>query len=287
MDSGANQALDEEVEFQFSRMGSLRPILYVQNRNVGQPIAENGNSQIQVMGGSHWRIHPRVEMSLLAGVTSFGSEAASRKLAPLGKLSIKANPGKYHHLEFQVIQDIHNYTSALTQLGIRRTDWVGSYNFSLPSSFGMYAQYRRTYQSDQNLRNLLFTSFYYDLMDAPLVKVGVNFSLFGFARNEPLLYFSPVISKSGEVFAQAGKQSNKPKTFSYHVLMALGQQKIETNLSQMTFRGEANVAYQCSDQLQLKCSLSGGNSVQTSIQGYSSLTGGLEMSYRFSAKNPE
>jgi tetratricopeptide (TPR) repeat protein len=284
LDSGGNRALNENVSYTFARKGALRPLVQAQNRDVGLLSPFPGASQVQVMAGTQWQIKPRLELMALLGGTRFQAADNVPKVAPLADLRLKAHPGRYHHLELQLLQDIHNYTASLTQLGIRRTDLVGSYNFAIPASFGLYAQYRRTYQSDQNLRHLLFASLYYDWRDQPLLKTGVNLNLFGFSRQEPLLYFSPVISKSAEVFVQLSKQNPKSGTLSYHALLALGRQKIETNSGQLTYRGELKLAYRQSENLQIRLAISGGNSVQTSIQGYAFLLGGLELVYRLPVK---
>jgi hypothetical protein len=57
-------------------------------------------------------------------------------------------------------------------------------------NFGWFTQYFYSSQTDDNKRNLLFTSFYYNFKSNPVIKGGLNYQYISY-KNRPADYFSP------------------------------------------------------------------------------------------------
>jgi hypothetical protein len=78
-------------------------------------------------------------------------------------------------------------------------------------NLGSYTEIYRSYYSDGNARNLVFTSLYKNLNVKPQVKFGSNFLVMNFAQNKPADYYSPKQYYQTEAFV--GIQHGGEKTF--------------------------------------------------------------------------
>jgi hypothetical protein len=77
-----------------------------------------------------------------------------------------------------------------------------NYNMATNFNFGWFTQYFYTSQTDNNTRNLLFTSFYYNFMPNPVLKGGLNFQCIAFKNQVPTDYFSPKKFNAVELFLE-------------------------------------------------------------------------------------
>ena len=126
-------------------------------------------------------------------------------------------------------------------------------NYSVSSNFnlGWFTQYFYTAQSDENTRNLLFTSLYYNISNKPSFKAGLNYQYLSFKNQVPTIYFSPEKFNAVEVFIDLIKTEGiaKPKEWFYNLNAAYGLQYIEENPSLSTYRVQAKLGYKFSDRV--------------------------------------
>jgi len=69
---------------------------------------------------------------------------------------------------------------------------------------GSYTELYRSYFSDQNTRNLVFTSLYKAFNTKHPLKAGINYLNISFAEQRPLNYFSPANYQQVELFSSIG-----------------------------------------------------------------------------------
>ena len=111
-------------------------------------------------------------------------------------------------------------------------------NFKL----GWYTQLMHTRQTDDNIRNLLFTSLYYNVFKKPAFKVGVNFQYITFQDQLPTIYFSPETYQAFELFGDLRGNFSEKTTFM--ISAASGLQKVEDDAQTVIFRAEVGVKHQ-------------------------------------------
>lgn len=102
---------------------------------------------------------------------------------------------------------------------------------------GWYFQFQTSSLSDENQRNLLYSSLYYQLLKK--LKLGINYQYISFQEQRPKLYFSPGQYQSAEIFLNL-VQSDNEQRFQYDLTAALGYQFIEEQARQGTYRFQAN-----------------------------------------------
>jgi hypothetical protein len=115
---------------------------------------------------------------------------------------------------------------------------------------GWFTQYYYTFQSDENTRNLLFTSLYYQILEKPSLKGGVNYQNISFKNQVPTIYFSPSKFNAVELFIDLIKDEAvaKNKEWFYGLTAATGFQFIEGGDQQSTYRVQAKLGYKFSER---------------------------------------
>ena len=128
-----------------------------------------------------------------------------------------------------------------------------NYNLSTNFNLGWFTQYFYTWQNDDNTRNLLFTSLYYNILSKPALKAGLNYQYITFKNQVPTVYFSPETFNAAEVFVNLIKDASiaKPKTWFYELTAATGLQYIDGDSSQSTYRIQGKLGYKFSERAML------------------------------------
>jgi tetratricopeptide (TPR) repeat protein len=187
-----------------------------------------------------------VEGSL--GVTSSNSETKKYNQL-LTDVSIKIRPFKLQNLELKYKRDLQNFNAALINEEIIQNNFILNYNLNTNFNLGWFTQYYYTFQSDENTRNLLFTSLYYKILEKPSVKGGFNYQNISF-KNDVDTYFSPSKFNAIEVFINIIKEevATKTKEWFYTLTVATGYQYIEEGDKQSTYRVQAKLGYKFSER---------------------------------------
>ncbi|GAA3510235.1 tetratricopeptide repeat protein [Aquimarina addita] len=163
-----------------------------------------------------------------------------------GEIKLKTKPFKLQNLDIGYQRELQNFNADLIDREIVMNNYALNYNLSTNINLGWYTQYIYTSQTDDNSRNLLFTSLYYTILNRPSIKVGANYQYMTFENQVPIIYFSPSRFNVVEAFADlVSKQSGK---WFYRANAAAGYQFIEDDPGSTTFRLEGTLGYQISDR---------------------------------------
>jgi hypothetical protein len=147
-------------------------------------------------------------------------------------------------------RDIQNFNAALLNEEIVQNNLLLNYSVNTNFNLGWFTQYYYTYQSDENTRNLLFTSLYYKILEKPSLKAGVNYQNISFKNQVPTIYFSPSKFNAVEIFIDLIKNeaAAKNKEWFYGLTAATGFQFIEDQKKQSTYRIQAKLGYKFSER---------------------------------------
>jgi hypothetical protein len=151
---------------------------------------------------------------------------------------------------------------------------------------GWFTQYFYTTQSDNNTRNLLFTSLYYSFLSKPVLKGGFNYQFISFKDQVPTVYFSPSQFNAYEVFVELLKDEKiaEKGSFFYNLNVATGFQYIEKLDKQSTYRIQAKLGYKFSDRLLANVYGLKSNIASAAVSGFTYTEFGFRLKWLFLSK---
>ncbi|WP_031425265.1 tetratricopeptide repeat protein [Flavimarina sp. Hel_I_48] len=165
----------------------------------------------------------------------------------VGEIATNLKPFVRNDLELGYRRDLQDFNAELLNRQIAGNHIFLNNNYSTTYGLGWYLQFVHTNQSDENARNLLFTSLYFTFLKKLILKGGINYQYIGFKKQFPTFYFSPKKFHATELFLSfASNNANSP--FSYELTAAAGYQFIENNEKQSTYRLQGRTGYQISDR---------------------------------------
>ena len=125
-------------------------------------------------------------------------------------ISLNAKVNKIQQLEAGYQTEIQDFNGQLLRQNIKTVHYmVKNLMYWKVSGFGWYSEIYHSNLSDDNKRNLIFTSLYKDITQKPALKAGFNFLMMSFEKNRPADYFSPLRYNQKEVFAAFDLANNK------------------------------------------------------------------------------
>lgn len=197
--------------------------------------------------GVDYRFIHTVLMKVNMGVNVIGIEDNNYNQW-LAKIAFETKPVKLQQLTFGYSRELEDFNAQLIDRRITKDIIFFNHNLNTNFNLGWFNQYFYTSQNDGNVRHLYFTSLYYNLMNKPAVKVGVNFQYITFSKQVPTIYFSPARFKVIECFGEVlkGEGTVKEKGAFYGLSGALGYQFIEDEEKQLTYRLKAELGYKTS-----------------------------------------
>nr|MBX2817799.1 hypothetical protein [Saprospiraceae bacterium] len=235
--------------------------------------------------GIRYKVLPRIEAQVLFGLLSASGteENNSRSLIDI-KLHGKA--GRVSDFAIGMRQELQDFNQQLIDRNIMQNHFYGEYALSTLQGIGLFAQYYFTDQSDQNQRQLFFGSLYYILKEAPIIKVGVNYQYIAFKEQVPELYFSPNRFHAQEVFMELSKEASSvaPTKPFYLLSVAAGQQNIDRDLSQATYRIRGTFGIRISHRFSTHLSMLTTNVSSASAGGFRYTQLSLGMQWHFKAE---
>lgn len=236
--------------------------------------------------GFNYRFVNTVLMKVKVGVNAINIDQNNYNQW-LAKIAFETKPVKLQQLTFGYSRELEDFNAELINRKITKDIFFLNHNLSTNINFGWFNQYFYTSQNDGNTRHLYFTSLYYNVMNKPAVKVGVNFQYITFSKQVPLIYFSPKRFKVAETFGEIlrGEGQVKNKGFYYGLSGALGYQFIEDETKQLTYRLKADLGYKASKRFSgaiyaQKSNIASGNS-----GGFSYTEFGLKLKWIFQKKS--
>lgn len=220
---------------------------YRKTENTNTNISANANDFLL---GASYKFHPKISFNLDGGITSASSPTTSYSSLLLNA-NFKIKPMKLQDLEIGYKRDLQNFNTDLIDKQISANNYYFNYNIGSNFKLGWFTQYFYTTQSDNNSRNLLFTSLYYSFLSKPILKGGFNYQFIAFKDQVPAVYFSPSQFNAYEVFVELLKDEKiaENNTWFYNLNLATGYQYIEKLDKQSTYRIQAKLGYKFSDRL--------------------------------------
>ena len=249
-DNGNNTAITSRTQiiFPLSTKWALNTTYqYRTTENTNTNISADANDFLL---GASYKFHPKISFNVDGGITSASSPTTSYT-SLLFNANFKIKPMKLQDLEIGYKRDLQNFNTDLIDKQISANNYYFNYNIGSNFKLGWFTQYFYTTQSDNNSRNLLFTSLYYSFLSKPVLKGGFNYQFIAFKDQVPTVYFSPSQFNAYEVFVELLKDEKiaENNSWFYNVNLATGFQYIEKLDKQSTYRIQAKFGYKFSDRL--------------------------------------
>ena len=217
-----------------------------QYRNTENTVTLNQAESHVALVGMDYTLYPQVHLKTVVGLNnSRFMETAYTQPVLDAKVALK--PYTLQDLELGYQREVQNFNADLIEREIVMNHYGLSYNLGTNVNLGWYTQLMHTEQTDDNQRDLLFTSLYYTVLQKPALKLGLNYQYITFGEQVPTIYFSPELYQAGEVFADI--RGTFSKKTSYVASAATGLQKVEDDSRTTIFRAEAALEYQFGKRL--------------------------------------
>ncbi|MFB9052766.1 tetratricopeptide repeat protein [Formosa undariae] len=248
-DNGDNKAYAIQTGLEIPTSTKLKWLATYGFRSTSNKVTDNEAQSNNFALGLSYQILPNITFKGLGGITD--AKASTNDYTHfVTDVSLNIKPYKLQVLDLGYKREIQNFNAELLDREIVMNHAYANYNLSTNFKLGWFTQYFYTWQSDENTRNLLFTSLYYNLFNKPALKVGLNYQYITFKNQVPDIYFSPESFNAFEIFANVIKneETTKPKSWFYELTAATGLQYIEDDSSQITYRIQGKLGYKFTDR---------------------------------------
>ena len=238
-----------------------------------------------VLVGVEYKFHPKISYALDLGASSANTNVTNYTQALINTY-FKIKPLKLQDLEIGYKREMQNFNSDLISKEIAVNNYYFNYNLSTNFNFGWFTQYFYSSQTDDNTRNLLFTSFYYNFMAKPVLKGGLNYQYIAYKNRVPLDYFSPKKFNAAELFLELLKDEKiaEVNSWYYNANLATGYQFIEDDSKQWTYRVQVKLGYKFSDRLMANLYGTRSNIASATAAGFTFNELGLRVKWNLTKK---
>jgi tetratricopeptide (TPR) repeat protein len=252
-----------------------------QYRKTGNKIIDLNAVSNDAMLGFGYKFHRKASFYFDAGLTSASSDNSSYTEALLHAY-FKIKPYKLQDLELGYKRELQNFNTELIDRQIATNNYYLNYNLGTNFNLGWFTQYFYTSQTDNNTRNLLFTSLYYSVLPKFGLKAGLNYQYITFKDQLPTFYFSPARFNAYEVFVDFLKDEKAiaAKQLFYNINAAFGYQFIESNDKQSTYRFQLRFGYKFSDRLLANAFGGRSNIASASVAGFTFTEVGIRLKWQ-------
>ena len=274
-----NNLVEIPVSTKFKLIGSYN------FRTTENNVTDNNATSNDVNGGISYQFLPNATLIGTAGLISVNSKN-NKYNQLLANLSLNIKPFKLQTLDLNYKREVQNFNAELLDREIVMNNFFVNYNLSTNFKLGLFTQYYFTSQNDDNIRNLFFTSLYYNLLNKPIFKVGLNYQYITFKNQVPTIYFSPARFNAGEIFINLIKNEviTKSKEWFYELTVALGLQYIQDYDSQSTYRLHGKVGYKFSDRCLVNLYGTNSNIASATAAGFTFVETGFRFKWFFFKK---
>lgn len=250
-------------------------------RSTENTVTDNKATSHVALMGLQYKLFPKTVLKTVLGFNNsrFLDEAYTQ---PVLDIKLDLQPFKLQNLTLGYQREVQSFNAELIEREIVQNHYGLNYNLGTNVNFGWYTQLMHTQQSDDNVRNLLFTSLYYNVLKKPALKMGLNYQYITFKDQVPTIYFSPEKYQAVELFADLrGKISEKT---SYAISAATGIQQVEDDPNTNIFRAEASVLHQFSKRFSLSIYAKYSNIASATAAGFEFTEVGLKAKWLFLKK---
>ena len=279
-DNGNNKAYSYKATSEFSFSTKFKLLGSYNYRTTNNSLSGLKADSNNVLAGVSYQLLNNTILRSLFGLTSSKTETNNFNQL-IADISLKTKPFKLQNLELGYTREVQNFNAALLAENIIQNNYLINYSLNTNFKLGWFTQYYYTTQNDQNTRNLIFTSLYYNILEKPSLKAGINYQNISFKNQVPTIYFSPSKFNAYEVFFNIIKDesiTNKNEWF-YELTGASGFQYIENNKMQRTYRIQTKLGYKFSERSLLTLYGSKSNIASATAAGFTFTEIGLRFKW--------
>ena len=279
-DNGDNKAFGVQTKMEFPTSTKFKWLANYGYRTTSNKVTDNEATSNDFSLGLAYQLLPNITFNGTAGVTSAKANTSDYTQL-VSNLSLNIKPFKLQVLDIGYKSEIQSFNAELLDREIVMNNLYANYSLSTNFNLGWFTQYFYTWQNDDNARNLLFTSLYYNILPKPSLKAGLNYQYITFKNQVPTVYFSPEKFNAGEVFINVIKDENiaKTKEWFYELTAATGLQYIEDDSSQSTYRIQAKLGFKFSDRALLNLFGTRSNIASATAAGFTYTELGLRFKW--------
>lgn len=248
-DNGDNKAFAIQTKIEFPTSTKFKWLANYGYRTTSNKLTDNEATSNDFSLGVAYQLLPNITFKGTAGVTSAKANTSDYTQL-VTDLALNLKPFKLQVLDIGYKSEIQSFNAELLDREIVMNNLYANYNLSTNFNLGWFTQYFYTWQNDENTRNLLFTSLYYNILSKPALKAGFNYQYITFKNQVPTIYFSPEKFNAAEVFINLIKDDviTKPKEWFYELTAATGLQYIEDDSNQSTYRIQGKFGYKFTER---------------------------------------
>ena len=279
-DNGNNKAYSYKATSEFSFSTKFKLLGSYNYRTTSNSLSGLKATSNNVLGGVSYQLLHNIKLKSLIGLASSKTETNTFNQL-VADISLLTKPFKLQNLELGYKREIQNFNAALLAENIVQNNYLINYSLNTNFRLGWFTQYYYTTQNDTNTRNLIFTSLYYNILEKPSLKAGVNYQNISFKDQVPTIYFSPSKFNAYEVFFNIIKDENitKENEWFYELTAASGFQYIENSKKQRTYRIQSKLGYKFSERSMLTLYGSKSNIASATAAGFTFTEIGLRFKW--------
>jgi tetratricopeptide (TPR) repeat protein len=279
-DNGNNKAYSYKATSEFSFSTKFKLLGSYNYRTTSNSLSGLKATSNNVLGGVSYQLLHNIKLKSLIGLASSKTETNTFNQL-VADISLLTKPFKLQNLELGYKREIQNFNAALLAENIVQNNYLINYSLNTNFRLGWFTQYYYTTQNDKNTRNLIFTSLYYNILEKPSLKAGVNYQNISFKNQVPTIYFSPSKFNAYEVFFNIIKDENitKENEWFYELTAASGFQYIENSKKQRTYRIQSKLGYKFSERSMLTLYGSKSNIASATAAGFTFTEIGLRFKW--------
>jgi hypothetical protein len=280
-DNGDNEAVNITVKTEIPLSAKFKSEIQYDYRTTKNTVTKNEATSHDFWLGGLYKFNGSVSLQSKIGITN--ADGFTTEYTELvAEAILKTKPFTLQNLDVGYKRELQNFNADLLNREIVMNNYFLNYNLSTNFNLGWYTQYVYTSQTDDNNRNLLFTSLYYTVLQRPILKVGINYQYLSFKNQVPAIYFSPARFNLGELFAEV--VSDPQKKWVYNVSAALGRQFVEDDPGSSTFRAEGKFGYQFSERFKAGIYGKYSNIASATAAGFEYVEFGFRLKWYFLRK---
>ena len=279
-DNGNNKAYSYKATSEFAFSTKFKLLGSYNYRTTSNSLSGLKATSNNVLGGVSYQLLHNIKLKSLIGLASSKTETNTFNQL-VADISLLTKPFKLQNLELGYKREIQNFNAALLAENIVQNNYLINYSLNTNFRLGWFTQYYYTTQNDTNTRNLIFTSLYYNILEKPSLKAGVNYQNISFKNQVPTIYFSPSKFNAYEVFFNIIKDENitKENEWFYELTAASGFQYIENSKKQRTYRIQSKLGYKFSERSILTLYGSKSNIASATAAGFTFTEIGLRFKW--------
>ena len=284
-DNGDNVAYSYSANSELSLSTKFKVLVNYNYRTTSNDFTNIEATANNLLFGASYQLKNNIILKGSFGVTASKSDVNSFNQF-ITDISLQIKPLKLQNLELGYKRDIQNFNAELLNREIIQNNLIVNYSLNTNFNLGWFTQYYYTSQSDDNTRNLLFTSLYYNILQKPSLKAGINYQNISFKNQVPTIYFSPSKFNAAEIFVNIIKDEAiaKPKEWFYGLTAATGFQFIEDDERQGTYRVQGQFGYKISERSLLNVYGTRSNIASATAAGFTFNEIGLRFKWLYLTK---